>query len=776
MPHVADFNKSVCERHAAVLEALPETLSLSELKSQMAATGDPDLIRLTDEYLPLAFSRRHGDPTRPWNWFSIDLRAGDGSTSLNYQGNWRDIFQNWEALAVSFPEFSTAMICRFVNATTADGYNPYKVTKDGFDWEAPSPHDPWANIGYWGDHQIIYLLKLLEGNRKLDPTALDSLLTSQNFVHANVPYRIKPFADIKRDPQDTIDFDFDLARAIDERVEDLGADGKLLQNHAGEIHRVTLLEKLLTLSLAKLSNFVPDGGIWLNTQRPEWNDANNALVGNGLSMVTTCYLYRWFQFLSSWLAESDAAEFEISTEVAEFFRSVGAVLTSHPPTGSTPVGEDETSHRAAIATALSSTGSDYRQQLYESGISGQAENISRDECLALFETSRQHLEATIRNNRREDGLYHAYNLLDWRGDGIEIQHLYEMLEGQVAVLSSGLLSADEVVQLLDAMRTSKLYRANQNSYMLYPDRQLPRFLDKNTIASEVVANSQLLSRLLSDGNQQIVCRDSNGGVHFNGRFKNANDLRAALSDLPSDLCELVAAETDSLANTFVELFSHREFTGRSGTFFGYEGLGSIYWHMVSKLGLAVCENFFAAIDAGAEPTTIAALRNHFREVRAGIGAEKSPSDYGAFASDAYSHTPENAGAKQPGMTGQVKEDLLSRFAELGVHIDEGCLAFRFDLFDEAELLAEPSEFSFCDLSGQLQTVEVPSGAVAFTLCQVPVVCQSGDENTVCVELANGDKPIDGLQLDAETSRKLFGRNGEVVKVNVTFKTEASPFA
>jgi hypothetical protein len=35
-----------------------------------------------------------------------------------------------------------------------------------------------------------------------------------------------------------------------------------------------------------MSNFIPEGGIWMNTQRPEWNDANNALVGNGVSMVT----------------------------------------------------------------------------------------------------------------------------------------------------------------------------------------------------------------------------------------------------------------------------------------------------------------------------------------------------------------------------------------------------------------------------------------------------------------------------------------------------------
>ena len=48
--------------------------------------------------------------------------------------------------------------------------------------------------------------------------------------------------------------------------------------------------------LAKISNFIPEGGIWMNTQRPEWNDANNALVGNGVSMVTLYYLRRFLNF------------------------------------------------------------------------------------------------------------------------------------------------------------------------------------------------------------------------------------------------------------------------------------------------------------------------------------------------------------------------------------------------------------------------------------------------------------------------------------------------
>jgi hypothetical protein len=66
----------------------------------------PDLIRLCYEYLPLTFSRRHGDPSRPWNHFSINLKHADGSPRLDYQGNWRDIFQNWEPLLLRLSRLS----------------------------------------------------------------------------------------------------------------------------------------------------------------------------------------------------------------------------------------------------------------------------------------------------------------------------------------------------------------------------------------------------------------------------------------------------------------------------------------------------------------------------------------------------------------------------------------------------------------------------------------------------------------------------------------------
>ena len=43
----------------------------------------------------------------------------------------------------------------------------------------------------------------------------------------------------------------------------------------------------------------------MNTQRPEWNDANNALVGKGLSVVTLCYLRRFIVFFKDLLDHSD---------------------------------------------------------------------------------------------------------------------------------------------------------------------------------------------------------------------------------------------------------------------------------------------------------------------------------------------------------------------------------------------------------------------------------------------------------------------------------------
>ena len=64
---------------------------------------------------------------------------------------------------------------------------------------------------------------------------------------------------------------------------------------------------------------------------------------------------------------------------------------------------------------------------------------------------------------------------------VSISYLPEMLEGQVAVLSSGYISGKESLELLDALRNSALFRPDQYSYILYPNKELTKVLLKKII-------------------------------------------------------------------------------------------------------------------------------------------------------------------------------------------------------------------------------------------------------------------------------------------------------
>ncbi len=163
-----------------------------------------------------------------------------------------------------------------------------------------------------------------------------------------------------------------------------------------------------------------------------------------------------------------------------------------------------------------------------------------------------------------------------------------------------------------------------------------------------------------------MVKDVNGIFHFHGDFRNAGLLKQALKSCRKATRTLVEKERELILEIYEKVFDHQSFTGRSGTFYGYEGLGSIYWHMVSKLLLAVCETYFRAVERGQYPEVLGKLAAHYYEIRAGIGLNKAPEVYGAFPTDPYSHTPRNRGAQQPGMTGQVKEDIIARWGELGI--------------------------------------------------------------------------------------------------------------
>ncbi len=768
--YLANANKEVAKNTEDILDSLPDVFSLEQLKAVANTSKDKNFKRLCLEYLPLKFSRRHGDPSRPWNKFSINtVNEEDGSKILDYEGNWRDIFQNWETLAHSYPEFIESMIHKFLNATTFDGYNPYRVTKGGFDWETIEPDDPWSYIGYWGDHQIIYLLKFLEFIEKHQPGQLEHLFDKDIFVYANVPYKIKGYEALLANPKDTILFDEEADQTIRIKRKRIGADGALLEDANGTIVRVNFIEKILATTLAKLSNFIPEGGIWMNTQRPEWNDANNALVGNGVSMVTLYYLRRFLKFFEDVLLKSTPKEITISEELLSFLETTFSALQHNKAVLKSRISAVD---KKKVLDALANAGSEYRDTIYKHSFSGRKTSLSLQLLKEFVSLGKVYLEHTIKANKREDNLYHAYNLMTVNSkDTVQISHLYEMLEGQVAVLSSGYLSSKEVLDVLNAMKVSKLFRSDQYSYFLYPNKELKGFLDRNHIPKDQVDSSKLLTKLLEDGNPKIVKQDVNEAYHFNGNFKNAEDLSEALDQLSKDQYgALLTSERQLVLAIFEKVFNHKAFTGRSGTFYGYEGLGSIYWHMVSKLLLAVQESCTKAINDKEDAILVGQLLDHFYEINAGIGVHKSPALYGAFPTDPYSHTPFGKGAQQPGMTGQVKEDILSRFGELGVYVTEGKLCFYPSLLRKNEFLKKAKPFKYVPIAGEQKTIQLSEKSLAFTYCQVPIVYQIGNENKIAITHTNGTITVcNQLQIDKINSALIFKRTGSVNLITVTIK-------
>ena len=380
--------------------------------------------------------------------------------------------------------------------------------------------------------------------------------------------------------------------------------------------------------------------------------------------------------------------------------------------------------------AVGRIGETYRTQVY-AGLSGKQTTVSCSEVQSFLSVALNRIDQSIRANRREDGLYEAYNLIriTETDHDIEISHLYEMLEGQVAVLSSGLLSAHESADLLDALRQSALYREDQHSYMLYPNRRRPSFLELNNLPKESIT-IPVVKRLLAEKDGAILMQDCDGGIHFHASFNNVSFLEKAIDTSPHRISK---EEKQILIDLYERVFNHHAFTGRSGTFYKYEGLGCIYWHMVSKLLVAVGETINRAQSDKEQCTKEATLQHLYRQynaIREGLGSHKQPAEYGSFPFDPYSHTPMMTGVRQPGMTGQVKEDILNRFFELGVSVRNGQISF---------------------FPTMLQDKDFVNGELRFSYCGTEVIYRKGHS-------------VKGLTLSQEQSAHIFSRDGKIQQI------------
>ncbi|MFI3169442.1 MAG: hypothetical protein R3Y06_05835 [Faecalibacterium sp.] len=717
---VADFLKFISLRNQkmhglltsdAQYVAVKDCTTVQQLKECAERLGDATLQRLVLEYMPLSFSRRHGDPSRPWNKFNIAIKDENGAKALYYEGNWRDIFQNWEALGLSYPAYYQNMVAKFVNASTFDGFNPYRITTVGIDWEKPEPENPFSGLGYWGDHQIIYLLRLLQGLEQHYPAQLSQMLTQEIFSYANVPYRIASYESILQDSKNTMSFDFEADAAIEALIPSYGSDARLILQ-GQDVLMVSLAEKLLVPALSKISNLMVGGGIWMNTARPEWNDANNAIVGIGLSMVTVYHLSAYLEFLLALFAQGEAS-YSLTANVAQWLAALTASLASCE-------GQYQGKEKALL-DALGRDFDAYRNRYYQEGL-GAKEPCDTDCILAFLTQAKQAVAATIAQNKSE--VFSSYNIL---GDDFSVSPLQTMLEGQSAAVGSGLLAASDVCDLVEGMQ-AELYSTLHQAHTLYPVRPTKRFLSKNTLEAPVGEISG------------VVHADCNGELHFDSSLRTAPELLAACSAAGcSD------ETTATLAAEYERLFAHKKFTGRSGVMYKFEGIGCVYWHQNAKFLLAILETAQRAKAKGEDITEIYAL---YHKLLQGFIYRKTPQQCNAIPIEPYSHSSYTGKSEQPGMTGQVKESLLMRRGELGVQVAAGQISF-----DPAYLRAE--EFD-------------AKGKVHFAICAVPVCYRKGAAPAVQITFANGTVVNqNGYTLAAATSADIFGRTGVVQSICIT---------
>lgn len=318
------------------------------------------------------YSRKHGDPEREYNYFSLG-----GEYYAQGNGNFRDVNQNRRCDVLFFPEVGAANIHTFFDLIQADGYNPlvvlpasYALPAGKLEWaleKLPAerrqqgrallskPFTPGAlamaledwgmdaqaltaaivcaaecepnadfKEGYWCDHWT-YNLDLIESYLSIYPERQEELLFGECRYrwyesHALVNARPKRY---HMTPNGLRQY-----HALNEKAK-AGVTRKWVCTASGEEVRSTLMEKLLLLCAVKTATLDAAGmGVEMEGGKPGWYDALNGLPGLlGSSMAESCELARLLAFSREVLARQDG-DVLLYTEIAALLEGVGRILQS----------------------------------------------------------------------------------------------------------------------------------------------------------------------------------------------------------------------------------------------------------------------------------------------------------------------------------------------------------------------------------------------------------------------------------------------------------------
>ena len=316
----------------------------------------------------------------------------------------------------------------------------------------------------------------------------------------------------------------------------------------------------------------------MNTQRPEWNDANNALAGFGLSMVTACQLRRHHGVAASSRAHRGSS-------VLRRDRRLARIHHRGPETerGLLEADRIDDHGRRRVMDAL---GRAFERRRHET-FGRPTVPVSVDAIRSFIDHALAWLDHAIAANARGDGLHHGYNLLQLGDDTASIRRLPEMLEGQVAVLSSGVLS-HEAADLVEALRFRP--SSSRSGHLPASTRsEIPSFSRRawfRSIGSTICRCPRTRRRRRSQTGRSRWRRDDASRAPWSTDAMSTACSTRSPPRRPGPMGQGPAGRrAGDLRSHLRSPRLHRAIRRDVR----YEGIGCTYWHMVAKLLVAVGE-------------------------------------------------------------------------------------------------------------------------------------------------------------------------------------------
>lgn len=331
------------------------------------------------------FSRKHGDPERDYNFFSI---AGEYYSQGN--GNFRDVNQNRRNDVFFKKEIGTFNIKTFFSLIQIDGFNPLEVRPSTFRIKSEkrneietllqtnlhsnveklkkiisqsftpgqianciakyhievactedtliekilenSEQDIEAGFGegYWSDHWD-YNMDLIDNYLTIYPEKQKELLFEDNsYRFYDSPARVLPRSEryviSKNEVRQYGALSHDDEKQSREGFRKNGTNW--LHTEKGDYAVTTLMGKLISLALNKFSSLDSYGmGVEMDGGKPGWNDAMNGLPGLfGSGMAETFELKRMISFILTSVTRVDTLT--LPSEIADLLREVFSTLTA----------------------------------------------------------------------------------------------------------------------------------------------------------------------------------------------------------------------------------------------------------------------------------------------------------------------------------------------------------------------------------------------------------------------------------------------------------------